>query len=140
MFSENDLGILYKNYDNFVVHSPTGPLPPELPLEEQEKIRRIQREIKEASEKDDVKNTWKKKKAKGKYGGLGMKQSAFARALEVRGFNTKDTTKISRGDFTVSFSGDGWLLLKKDKILHTQLFGAGSINIVDQVISRNGGY
>lgn len=113
--------------------------PPMLSPEEQKELREFKRKHREWVE--STKPAYQKKgKAKGKYGGLGQKQAAFARALEVRGFNTDNIRNIVREPFIVSFGGTEWSLSKGDEILHTQPFGAGSISIVDQIVSRKGGY
>jgi hypothetical protein len=145
MWSERDLEIRRKTFARLKAQGIGTPLvgykfdpPPTLPPEEQEAIRKMQKEHREHLAKTNPKR-WLKK-PKGKYAGLGRKQSAFARALEARGFDTRDTTRISRGKFSVEFNADGWSLSKEDEILHTQPFGAGSINIVDRLVSRNGGY
>lgn len=146
MWSDEDLEIRRLTYENLKKRGIGTPisicnltLPAILPKKQQDEIRKIQKEHREYLSRTNPK-LLKRKSSGSLPSGLGQKEAAFARALDARGFDTRHVARISRGIYTVSFGIGEWSLSKGDEILHTQPFGAGSINIVDRIISRNGGY
>ena len=99
-------------------------LPPMLSKAEQDSLK---------VERDEfLKESGYERKRKRGATGLGLAQSAFLRALDVRGFDISDYLAICKGDYIVSFKTNQWCLIKNDKVLHSQLYGAGSIKIIDK--------